>query len=566
MSNDELNNKIHNIHSYIRNHTKISSEDKPLFIGGIVLALTDPIFCEVFTKKDTRNILDLLLNTIETSGLDKKRFMFLKTSLDKEHLYNLCKEVYNIVEKNNDDILNKFYTEFVKYQNSDSKTLGIVLTPHHIVRLMIDILDINSDDIVLDLCAGTGSFLCEAMKYKPNKVIGCEYQGKLHDLLKINMIIRQANAEIYHDNCFNREFKATKSIINPPYGISNDNEKELNFIIKQLHSLSLDGLSCAIIPIGCLTNNVKNNTLKKEILKLSKVIAIIKCRKDLFQGTASVDTCIVLLQRTDAGHNNKIDKVLQLDYKNDGMINIIRNGFQKMDEYETIYQNILYDIRNINEHKCVLISDNVDWTDFGYNVDRYINKYELELDELKAAFQARQKELLRLIEMNKTDDLVKYENEKEFKLGDIFEILKKPKDKYQHINQTVPLICASKENNGIKCFCESTENTFQGNMIVLVTGGDGAAGIAHYQKEPFMITSSTIVLKPKIHFLNEKNGPFIAKLLSKYKQKYSYAKQWNRDRIMNDTITLPIDLDGNISLESIENISQILSKSSCSKA
>ena len=44
------------------------------------------------------------------------------------------------------DLLNEFYNEFVKYNNTDGKKLGIVLTPSHIVSLMTDILKINKNE------------------------------------------------------------------------------------------------------------------------------------------------------------------------------------------------------------------------------------------------------------------------------------------------------------------------------------------------------------------------------------------------------------------------------------
>ncbi|MDZ7867929.1 MAG: N-6 DNA methylase [Rheinheimera sp.] len=132
------------------------------------------------------------------------------------------------------DLLNQFYSEFVKYSNTDGKSLGIVLTPDHIVKLMVKLLNIKSNDIVLDLCTGTGSFILEALKYKPLKVIGCEYQNKLYTLLKCNMIIRnipENKYEIILNDCFNEEFRCTKSIINPPYSMKD--KKELEFILKQ---------------------------------------------------------------------------------------------------------------------------------------------------------------------------------------------------------------------------------------------------------------------------------------------------------------------------------------------
>lgn len=48
------------------------------------------------------------------------------------------------------DVLGSFYGEFVKYGGSDGNALGIVLTPHHITELMAELIDVNSDDIVIE--------------------------------------------------------------------------------------------------------------------------------------------------------------------------------------------------------------------------------------------------------------------------------------------------------------------------------------------------------------------------------------------------------------------------------
>ena len=149
-------------------------------------------------------------------------------------------------------------------------------------------------------------------------------------------------------------------------------------------------------------------------------------------------------------------------------------------------------------------------------------------------------EIDRMIKQNNSEDIIKYENEKEFKIGDIFEIRKKPPTPYIK-NELVNVVCASKLNNGIKNQQLSDKNTFDGNKIVAITGGDGGSGICHYHNSPFNIQSSTCVLIPKYSFLNEKNGPFISKILSKYKKKYNHSYQWNSKRMKNDTVILPIN-------------------------
>ncbi len=121
---------------------------------------------------------------------------------------------------------------------------------------------------------------------------------------------------------------------------------------------------------------------------------------------------------------------------------------------------------------------------------------------------------------------------------DLFEILKKPVEKFEN-KQKVPLICAKNNNNGVKEYIDSNENTFKKNKIVLITGGNGGAGLAFYQENPFNITSSTCVLSPKFN-MSSKFGKFCAGILSLYKNKYSYSNSWSLTKINNDTIKLPL--------------------------
>lgn len=528
-----MNTKIKNIHNYIRDYTKISSEDKCLFIASILISLKNEKFVQILDENKNIQLADFIIEILQNYKIEVKSFEFLKISLNNTHLYNLSIKINEVFQKNIEtDVVNIFYTEFVKYQNTDSKSLGIVLTPHHIVKLMCDLIELNKDDIILDLCSGTGSFLCEAVKFNVKKVIGCEYQTKLFSLLQVNMLIRNVkNYDIYNKNCFDIDFQATKSIINPPYG---SKEKELTFILKQLESISENGYACSIIPIGCL--NIGYNKLKKQIMEIGKIKTIIRIRKDLFKDTASVETCIILIQKNKEGHTNK-DLVNKLDYRDDGMKIIMRNGFQKTNMFTEKYEKIL---KTQNLHT---LKYDEDWTDYGYDIEKYLTKNELELVE----FEKEYKEKKRLL-LETPKQFIKYNKEKEFKIGELFKILKKPEIKYHEPSCKVPFICASKENNGIKYYESSNENTFTGNKIVLVTGGDGGAGMAHYHEHPFNIISSTVVLSPLYNFMNKDNGIFISLILSKYKNKYSHSKQWNSKRIYNDIIVLPVDESDNINL------------------
>lgn len=65
--------------------------------------------------------------------------------------------------KSNYDVIGKFYESFLKWAGVTNVKKGIVLTPAHITALFTKLIDIRDDDVVMDPCCGTGSFLISAM-------------------------------------------------------------------------------------------------------------------------------------------------------------------------------------------------------------------------------------------------------------------------------------------------------------------------------------------------------------------------------------------------------------------
>lgn len=181
------------------------------------------------------------------------------------------------------------------------------------------------------------------------------------------------------------------------------------------------------------------------------------------------------------------------------------------------------------------------------SIDYKITKNNISLLKLEQQFLNKKLQI-----MKTHDEDIILQNVKKFKISELFDILSKPVKEYQK-QIIVPYICAKNNNNGIKYYDKSNTNTFDGNKIVIITGGDGGAGLAFYQEDDFNILSVVKVLSPKWNFLNKKNGIIIAKLLSNYKQIYSRSFQWSIDRIQNDTISLPTKND-EIDFNFLENI------------
>ncbi len=574
INNINITNEIKKIHNYIYNHTKISNEDKSLFMAIILIGLKNDMFSNLIcsNSESKLNLYPILESILSTNGILSNimdMFKHLKhNQSNEEHVYNIITMVKNIYDRSPSiDLLNQFYSEFIKYGSTDSKTLGIVLTPPHIVELMTKILNISNNDIVLDLCAGTGSFLLESLKYNPLKIIGCEYQFKLFSLLKCNLIIRNINEsnnnttidtttyDIYNSDCFELNYKATKSIINPPYGSAG--MSEWDFILKQLDSLEINGEAIAIVPNSIIFDSKSNRIYKQKLLNQAIVKNIILCRSSLFYPVANVSTIIIHFKKIDNTINNSISQNIKtniLDYRDDGFSSERTKGFIKNESFENKQNEILDIILNNATHNndsSILNQIYLEYDSSWYILKKKENQNIIDVNQYKSS-KLQIDYLEKLLELQNEFQDIKLDdnatNNIEFKIftiNDLFKILSKPELEYDKelINKKYVFQCAAKNNNnGIKDIVLATKNTFTKNKIILIVGGDGGSGLAYYISKDFIISSSVKVLSPledKIK-LNKNIGLYIANQLSENKKIYNRGYTWKNDLILSSTFKLPI--------------------------
>lgn len=524
----DMKSEIKKIHDYIYKYTKISNEDKSLFIAIILIGFKNKILIEnidqVIDKDNIYSLLESILNTYE---ININVFKPLSNNADKEHLYNLTMMIKTIYEQQPSiDLLNEFYSEFIRYGNTDSKSLGIVLTPPHIVTIMVKLMNINNNDVVLDLCTGTGSFLMEANMHNPKMIIGCEYQLKLFNLLKCNMVIRNiSNYQIFNNDCFKQEFKATKSIINPPYSTI---ISEWEFIIKQLDSLEDGGECCAIIPNSIVNNSSTNIKYKQRILEQSSVQNIILCRNSLFYPVANISCIIIHLKKEKLMDRSKhLTNII--DYRNDGFVSKRTQGWVAMD---SIDPEKLFDSLRDSTIKINLTYD-MNWYILNLMNDDIINIADLRSLKLINDFHNN------ILMEQKDKTTISISEFQTVFVKDYFEILTKPKTLYVGSNN-VYTIAAKNNNNGIKEISQSNPNTFTGNKIIAVVGGDGGAGLCYYQSNDFNISSSTKVLSPReTIILDPLVGLYICHQLSKNKAVYNRGNGWTNQKLLNTSFKLP---------------------------
>ena len=331
--------EIHKFNQYMWNNGIIlNKSQKTLFVASILLSLkVDENFLKDYDiNKPGFIIADKMLELIQKGYNDKtftNQFKFIQKSLKNKYLYDLINKIYIDVKKYGKDILNKFYSEFCKYDKNDDSKIGVVLTPHDIIELMIKELNIKKDDIILDFCTGTGSFLLEASKYSKN-LIGCECNEERYALSKCNFILNDLDySNLYYNSCFNQNFpKVDKSIINPPFSCNCPDEnveenttnwksykEEQKFLLYQIQYLKENGLGACIIPRSNFSVSKNIDKFKKELLKHIEILKIINCNNKVFYPVANVECCIIIYKRIKSLKEYKISKNVKIiNYTNDG--------------------------------------------------------------------------------------------------------------------------------------------------------------------------------------------------------------------------------------------------------
>lgn len=366
------------IHDYLYASVKLSDQNKATLVAGIVIALNRSSFASTYKFiTDEDEFIESFDGAIKWSVL---KYTGLKSGHDAiyasfdfiKHNENFRKTLeYNgktyialqllteIIENSicriakeypEYDVMGDFYNEFAKYSGADQQALGIVLTPHHVANFMSELLEINENDTILDICCGTGALPIAAHHYSTNKIVGVEYQERMMALCLANMIMRNYQSTLYLGDSFGEEMlkaikdhKPTKMIINPPY--AQDGYPEMGFIRRGLDQLVKGGLGVAIVPMSCAIKSDKAlKALKEEILSKHQLLATFSMPDQLFYPVGVVT--IVMLFRAHTPHEGPSF----FGYMKDDGFEITRtNGRQDQGKWMSIKNEMLTLYKNFEE-------------------------------------------------------------------------------------------------------------------------------------------------------------------------------------------------------------------------
>ena len=269
----------------------------------------------------------------------------LPTPLVLSKVVDSLDEIYKIMnEMQSTDVRGDVY-EYLLSKIAQSGRNGQFRTPRHIIRMMVEIMEPSSDEVICDPACGTSGFLVAAGEYfKENKKeeIFFDKQKKDHymnhmfhgfDMDRTMLRIGAMNMMTHGiDNPFieyrdslsdqnpDRE-KYSLVLANPPFKGSLDAEAvsgdllkvcktkktELLFLALFLRILKIGGRCACIVPDGVLFgSSTAHKAIRKEIVENQRLQAVISMPSGVFKPYAGVSTAILIFTKTEHGGTDNV--------------------------------------------------------------------------------------------------------------------------------------------------------------------------------------------------------------------------------------------------------------------
>ena len=365
---EEIIRRAENLHEDLRNYGNLGETEKPVIVSAILLALCEESFSTEDLTGDTvytdgQKIFDALsthLNRVKVEPEVKKaqvldQFRFIQTrpslsethpALDKSPLRYFAEYLHSnilgaINNNSPEDVLGRFYGEFIRYSGGDGQSLGVVLTPKHITSLFAELAQVTPKDRVFDPCCGTAGFLIAAMhrmlaraktRVEANRIRqeglhGIEMREDMFSIATTNMILRGDGKSnlvcadfLKKPASMLREKAFTVGLMNPPYSQAKNKGtahlSELRFICHLLDSLAPGGRAVVIVPQSTMVGKTTQDKLdKRYILDHHTLEGVITLNPQTF-GRVGTNPVIAMFTAHEPQPGNKLAKFI--DFRDDG--------------------------------------------------------------------------------------------------------------------------------------------------------------------------------------------------------------------------------------------------------
>lgn len=244
--------------------------------------------------------------------------------------------------------------EYMLNQISVAGQNGQFRTPRHITKMMVELMQPSTNDIICDPSAGSCGFLVSALEYisehykealskkevqqhyANEMFMGMEFDPTMIRIGAMNLISHGIeNPQLIDVDSLSKDNagfveKASLILANPPFKgsldkdsvdesilrVVNSRKTELLFLALMLRGLKVGGRCAVIVPDGVLFGaSNAHKAIRKEIIENQVLEAVISMPSGVFKPYAGVSTAILIFTKTDAGGT---DQVWFYDMKADG--------------------------------------------------------------------------------------------------------------------------------------------------------------------------------------------------------------------------------------------------------
>ncbi len=264
-------------------------------------------------------------------------------------------ELYTLIDASKDrkDAKGDLY-EYLLSKLSTAGTNGQFRTPRHIIRMMVELLDLRPEDTICDPACGTAGFLVAAGEYLEETFKDIIFQNPAtldhyhnamftgydmdRTMLRIgamNMMTHGiANPDIQYKDSLSDQNSDTNTytavLANPPFKGSLDHDivaadltrvtktkkTELLFLALFLRILKTRGRCACIVPDGVLFGSSNaHRAIRQELVEKHILNAVISMPSGVFKPYAGVSTAVLVFTKSGSGGT---DKVWFYDMESDG--------------------------------------------------------------------------------------------------------------------------------------------------------------------------------------------------------------------------------------------------------
>jgi type I restriction enzyme M protein len=308
------------------------------------------------------------------------------------------------------DVMGDAYEYLIKkFADATNKKAGEFYTPRSVVRLMVDILDPQEGDSVYDPTCGTGGMLLAVIAHVQDgggdprtllgKLYGQEKNVTTASVARMNLLLHGIDdfAVVQGDTLRQPAFfdPATNGLAafdivlaNPPFsleqwgrevwekdpwgrafaGLPTDSSGDYAFVQHMIRSMAPhSGRMAVVLPQGALFRGGVEGQIRRKLLEMDLVEAVIGLAPNLFYGTG-LAACILVLRQRKAPERR--GKVLLMDAST-----LFRKGraqnFLELEHADTIV-GWVQEYHNVEDRVRVVTLDEIAAEDWTLNISRYV--------------------------------------------------------------------------------------------------------------------------------------------------------------------------------------------------